>query len=345
MAIVRSYANNFEVVDRTPELMLIPNTWDIINQMNIFPPVEGVMTNAITLEVIEEDGANIIDMVRGQRPSVGKDFSRKLYSFPVPHYPHIDHLSPEDIAGKSAYGTNDQAENVAAAVARKLKRIRRNFARLREVQRAKVITTGTVYAPNGTVSIDYYSAFGISRLEVDCVLGTSTTDIAAKIESAIASITDNLKSGSDPITGFVGLASPAWFAKLIAHAKVTDAYKYYSSNYELLRNRLPANGLPMGTRTFFYQGVMFVEYRGTDLEGNALIPSGDCYILPTGAFDAFASYAAPAMTFDLVNTIGEEMYLFQFSDPRGKSIDFEGESNTIDVLRRPQAVVRMYSSN
>lgn len=345
MAIVRSYANNFEITDRTPELLLIPNTWDVINQLNIFPAVEGITTNSVSLELIEEDGASIVDMVRGSRPTVGKDFTRKLYSFPVAHYPHYDSLKPEDIAGKTAYGSNDQAENVAQAVARKLKRIRRNFARLREVQRAKVITAGTVYAPNNTVTIDYYSAFGITRLEVDCLLGTAGTDIAAKIESAIASITDNLKTGTDPITGFVGLASPVWFAKLIAHAKVTSAYTYYSSNYELLRDRLPTQGLPMGIRTFFYQGVLFVEYRGTDLEGNALIPSGDCYILPQGAFDAFASYAAPAMTFDLVNTMGEEMYLFQFSDPKGKSIEFEGESNVIDLLRRPAAIVRMYSSN
>lgn len=344
MAIVRSYTNNFEFQDRTPEIMLIPNTWDIINQLNIFPAVQGVMGNSITLEQITEDGATIVDMVRGARPEVSKDFSRKLYSFPIPHYPLYDSIKPEDIQGKTAYGTNDQAENVAAAVARKLKRIRRSHAWLREVARAKVITSGTVYAPNGTVSIDYYSAFGITRLETDCLLGTSGTDVAAKVETAIASITDNIKSGDDPITGFVGLASPTFFAALISHAKVVDAYKYYSSNYELLRNRLPGQGLPMATRTFMYQGVFFIEYRGS-YNGTALIPAGDCYVVPQGASDAFASYAGPAAKMDLINSIGQEIYVFEYTSPRGDGIDFESESNVIDVLRRPQAVVRLYTSN
>lgn len=346
MAIVRSYDNNFSFVDRTPEIMLIPNSWDIINQLNIFPSVpEGVMSHSITVEKITEDGATIVDLVRGSRPNVSKDFTRQVYSFPIPYYAFDDHIGPQDIQGRTAYGTNDQAENVAAAVARKLKRIKRSWAWEREVARAKVLTAGTVYAPNGTVSIDYYSAFGITRLETDCLLGTAGTDIAAKVETAIASITDNLQSGDNPIEGFVGLASPVFFAKLIAHSKVTNAYQYYSSNYELLRDRLPsALNLPKGTRTFFYQGVLFIEYRGT-YNGTALIPSGDCYVVPQGRTDAFASYAGPALKMDLVNTMGVELYVFEYTSPKGDGIDFESESSTIDCLRKPQAVVRLYSSN
>ena len=36
MSIVRSYTNNFEVIDRTTELLSIPLQWDIINRLGIF---------------------------------------------------------------------------------------------------------------------------------------------------------------------------------------------------------------------------------------------------------------------------------------------------------------------
>ena len=52
MSIVRSYSNNFEVIDRTEQLLSIPNSWDVIGRLGIFGAVEGVTTNTVSFEDI-----------------------------------------------------------------------------------------------------------------------------------------------------------------------------------------------------------------------------------------------------------------------------------------------------
>lgn len=341
MAIVRSYTDNFQFIDRTQELLLIPNTWGIISNSGAFPAIEGVTSNTVSLEQITQSGATMVDRVRGERANFSKDYTRKLYSFSIPHFPLDDKLTPEDIQGKTAYGTNDQAENVAAALSRKLERIRRSHAWLQEKARCQLLADGTVYAPNGTVSTNYYTEFGISRKEIDFVFGTATTDIIGKIEEGIAHIIDNMQSG-DTATNFVAYCHPTFFANLIKHAKVQAAYTYYSSTQEPLRQRLDSS-LPMGTRVFVFGGVTFVEYRGA-FNGVDLMTAGEARLIPVGSQDVFASFAGPALKLDLVNTVGQEAYVFTYPDMKGNGIDIESESNILHVLRKPQAVVRLYSS-
>lgn len=344
--IVRSYVNNFEFIDRTPQLLIIPNQWDIINQLNIFPAVEGVMSNTVSLEQIIDTTAIMVDRVRGERNNYSKDSVRKLYSFPIPHFPLDDALTPADIQGKTAYGTNDMEEQVSLAVARKLSRIRRSHAMFMEIARAKLLEDGTVYAPNGTVSVNYYTEFGISRKEIDFAFGTSTSDILGKGEEGIAHIYDNILNGTTSISGFVAICHPTFFANLIKHPTTKTAYQYYTSvgAQEPLRQRL-SSALPRGTRMFDYGGITYVEYRGLKPDGTPFVPAGEARLVPTEAFDIFGSYAAPAQKMDLVNTVGMEAYVFEYRDPKGNGIEFESESNLLHVARRPAVIVRLYSSN
>lgn len=337
MATIRSFDKPFEVVDLTEELNLIPNTWGLINELGLFRS-ESVTQHSITVEATTGTLSVIGDAVRGARNTVNKDDTRNIRSFPVPHFPQDDQISPTDLQGKRAYGS-DQADTEAAVVARKLERIRRNHAVTMEAARAYAITTGAIYAPNGTVVDNYYTSFGITRLEVDAVLGTTTTDVAAKVEQAIASIQDNITSG-EVIQSITALCSPVFFAKLIAQAGVKEAFKYYSSTQEPLRNRLGSGVY----RRFLFAGVEFIEYRGS-YNGTALIPSGDAYFFPMGTQDTFISYFSPANKLSLVNTMGEPVYAFQYRDVKDEGILLQSESNQLHLVRRPQAIVRMFSSN
>jgi hypothetical protein len=68
-------------------------------------------------------------------------------------------------------------------------------------------------------------------------------------------------------------------------------------------------------------------------------------MLPTGTQDMFISYFSPANKFSHVNTLGEEVYAFTYRGATDESIVIQTESNQLHLLRRPQAVVRLYSSN
>lgn len=339
MATVRSFEKPFEVVDYTEELLLVPNQWGLINSLGIFRS-EPVAQHSITVESTAGTLAVLTDQVRGARNTMNSDDTRALRSFAIPHFPLDDAVKPQDVQGKRAYGSADQAETEAAVIARKLQRIRMNHAVTMEAARAYAITNGAIYAPNGTVVGNYYTDFGVTRKEVDFVLGTSTTEILAKSEEVIAHIQDNILSG-EVVTGVVALCSPTFFAKLISHATVKEAYKYYTSTQEPLRNRLGGGGL---YRRFVHGNVTYIEYRGS-YNGTALIPAGDAYFMPEGTADMFISYFSPANKFAFVNTLGEEAYAFTYRAANDSEITIETEHNALHLIRRPAAVVRGFSSN
>lgn len=336
--IVRSFNNQFEVQDWTEEVNVVPNQWGTIGQMGIFQE-EPVAEHVVVFEEITKDGALIVDRVRGDRATQAKQAGRKLHTFAVPHFPHDDSISPQDIQGKRAYGAPAEAETLEAVRARKMERIRQNHAWTLEYARAQAITAGTVYAPNGTVSQNWNTEFGVSRLSVDFLLGTSTTEVLDKINTCIAQIQDN--TGGEIFTGTVVLTSPEFFAKLISHASVKTAYQYYSSTQEPLRQRL--GGADAMHRVFEHGGTRFVEMRDT-YAGQRLIPAGKAYMVPLGT-NAFKTYFSPANRFGLVNTLGEQVYLFESRDNKGTKIELESESNFVNALLRPAMVVELTSSN
>lgn len=338
MATIRSFDKPFELTDWTEELLIIPNEWGLINSMGIFEQ-DGVSQHTITVEEINKSINLIEDRVRGERNNMNKDYERKLHSFAIPHFPLDDYIKPEDIQGKRAYGQANSEEQLALVRARKLERIRKNHAITLEAARMQAITQGTVYAPNNTVVVDWYSAFGITRKEIDFDLGTATTDVIAKSEEAIAHIQDNIQSG-DIVTEIMALCSPEFFGKLIAQAGVKEAYKYYSSTQEPLRTRLGGGGI---YRRFVHGNITYVEYRGS-YNGTALIPAGDAYFIPRGVSDLFKTYFSPANKFSFVNTMGEEAYVFEYPGDKDEEIVIQSESNFVNMLRRPQIVVRAFSS-
>lgn len=342
MATIRSYTNAFEVVDVTGELQLIPNSWTLLNDSSLFSE-EFLSTNTVTFEEQSQTLGLIGDQFRGAKPQANKDDNRKIRSYPIAHFPVVDAIKPEDIQGKRAYGSNDMAETEAAVLARKMQRIRRNMDITMEVGRFSLLTTGNLYAPNGTISGNVFTDFGITQTSVDFVLGTAGTDIVAKTESVIAAMQDNANTG-DVITSVIAYCSPEWFAKFIAHAKIQTAYQYFSATEGQMIQRNRAGGNNGLYREFNYAGIRFIEVR-TVLAGQRLIPAGEVVFVPTGTSDTFVSYFGPANRMDFVNTIAERGYLWTYRDPKGQGIDIDGEFNVTSICRRPALIVKGTSSN
>lgn len=342
MPITRSYTSNFDVVDYTQELQIVPNSWTLLNDAGLFSE-EFLTTHTVTFEEQNQTLALIGDQHRGAKPQANKDDVRKIRSYPIAHFPIVDQILPTDIQGKRAYGSQNQAETEAAVIARKMERIRRNIDITLEVGRFSTLTTGNLYAPNGSISGNLFSDFGITQTSVDFVLGTATTDVMAKTESVIAAMQDNANTG-DVITGVIAYCSPEWFSKFIAHAKIQTAYQYYTATegQQIQRNRAGGNnGL---YREFSYGGIRFIEVR-TVLAGQRLIPAGEVVFVPVGTTDTFVSYFGPANRLDFVNTVAERAYLWMYRDPKGTHIDLDGEFDVTHVIRRPQLVIKGTTSN
>lgn len=342
MAVIRSYVNGFELSDLTENLMLVPNVWGLSQQLGIFD-TEGVTQETVTLEVLRKSYGLLEDRIRGQRAMLNSDDGRTLHSFAIPHFPADDYITPRDIIGKRAYGT-DGPERLDAVRARKLERIRASHAATLEGARMHTLLTGTAYAPNGTVAYDWFGEFGVTRKTVDFDLSTASTDLIPKIEEVIAHIQDNAFQGS-AAGDIYALCSPEFFAALIGHASMKENYKYYAtSGMNVLRDRLVAAGADARYREFYFGGVLFVEYRGgfAGKIGEPVtryIPAGKAIFLPRSTNGEFITYFGPADKFDLVGTVGQEAYAFEYADPKGEKITIETETNFLNVLRRPQLIV------
>lgn len=344
MSIIRSFGNNFQLNDWTQELLVIPNQYGMIQQLGLFD-VEGVATNTATFEMINQSIGLIGDKVRGERNNVSKDYTRLIKAYPIPHFPLDDAIKPADIQGKSAFGGSGAGipEQLDMVRARKLERIRRSHAQTLETARMKLLTTGDLYAPNGTIAGNFYTDFGVTRKEVDFDLDTSTTEVLLKIEEVVAHIQDNLFTG-DVVNQVLTLCSPEFFSKLVTHPSVKAAYQFYSSTQEPLRRGGREMGATGGLNREFVHGAMrFVEYRGFAPDGTRFIPANDAYSFPLGTTDVFKTYFGPADKFDFVNTFGVEAYFFEYPNTTDTEILIQSESNFLNACRRPQILVRGYT--
>lgn len=334
--IIRSFGNNFEVSDWTQEISTIENQWGTIGQLGLFREIP-VAEHVIAFETRKEDGGIIVDRIRGDRNNVGRSQERKIHTFAVPHFPLADQILPQDIQGKRAYGSASDVETLANKRTEKMEFIRKAHARTLEVARAQAIVSATAYAPNGTVNQNYLTEFGITRTTVPFILGTAGTDVISKVEAVIAAIQDN--AGMTSFNGIVGLCSSGFFSSLIAHASVKTAYTYYASTQEPLRQRLAPGGSATAMhREFVFGGVRFIEMRDS-FAGTPLITANEAFFVPTGT-DAFATYFGPANRFGLVNTLGEQVYMFEQASTNGTAIEIETESNHLSALLRPELVIR-----
>jgi len=342
--LTRSPSNNFDVVDLTSAVRNIPIQYGTFNNMGIFSE-EGVASETVMFEEVTKNGALIVDRVRGEKNTVSKDGSRKLHSFVIPHFPLDDYISPKDLQNKSAYEQMDEAETLDKVRQKKLERLRQNHDWTLNKARAQALFSATVYAPNGTVTQNWNTEFGVTRTAVDFVLGTSTTEVLLKIEDVLTAVYDGM--AGENYTGIVVPCDSAFFNKLITHPLVKDAYRSFTANragLDPMRGRLTAGGSGvLNGREFEFGGLVFKEVRDS-YNGTKIVTASEGVAVPTGS-DMFKTYFAPAERFGLVNTQGEMMYAFEQAAQNNTKITIETEANHASALLRPQAVVRCYTSN
>ena len=334
MATTHSFNRPYEMVDYTDECLLIPNQWGLLNTLGLFSQ-EGVAQNTVTFDKTARTLGLLEDTVRGERVRWNKGETSQLHSFYIPHFTLDDRILPEDIQDKRKVGSTD-AESLDNVRMKKLERIRKSHAATLEYARALALR-GLAYAPNNTVSYNWYTELGVTQKSVAFDLLNHATEVIEKGEEVIAHIQDNAQNGA-VISDIVGIASPEFFAKLIKQANVKDAYTYYASSQEPRRERL-GTGL---NRTFEYGGITYIEYRGS-FNGQRLVPADECYFIPRGMAEEFVTTFGPAHHIDYVNTVGREAYVFEYADTKGRGYDIESETNFLIVMRRPELIVKAVS--
>jgi len=217
---------------------------------------------------------------------------------------------------------------------RKLTRMRQKHAQTREFMEINALR-GIVRDGAGTTLYNYFTEFGISQISVAMALGTDATKVSAKVREVSRNIEDNLLGETS--TGVHALVGPGFFDKLIEHPNVKEAYKYYQSGAQPLREDM--------RRMFPFGGIVFEEYNATvtlsDGTTERLIPDTEGVAFPMGTMDTFVTYGGPANLMETVNTIGVPIYARQLTRVDGTGIDLKTEASPLPINKRPRTVIKL----
>lgn len=282
----------------------------------------------------------------GTRMFNTQDDKKQLLSVPVPHFGVEDAITVEDVVQKvkweDFFDTRSlEIETVGSVQLRKLNQARRNVNRLWDNVQMNLLRDGTVYAPNGTVVVNWYTEFGVTRSDVNLVVSDPLVDPKTSIQAVIDTIQANFQGGYDP-SRFMGLLGRTLFDNLAAHPAVRDAARYGaltgSQNAEVLAGRLGVSTLDASAyyQVLDFGGVVFVRLNDTEM------PANEGRVFPTDVDGLFRTYFAPAQnTFDQVNDVAEDVYYEIKMNYDRDRVRIRYESNPIAVSMHPSSIVRV----
>ncbi len=335
MSLVTSTLNPFLLVDRTDELIEIPENPTLMNDLGIWRE-DFLATRTVTFE--QRNGHLFIlkDYLDGHKPQTTGNDVRKLHSYTMAHFPFYDALFPQDIAGVARPGSNGtQLDTKERALMVKLERARLSFDRTMNFARFRTLAAGDIWSPNGTIGGNFYTDFGLTRKVVNFALATPGTDIIGKFEEIIAAFQDSATSGEE-IRRVVAYASPGFFNALINHPKVQAAYNLYAAMAPQQISRDRAGGMDY-RRHFVFSNVEIIEVRES-IDGTPLVNANEAIFIADDGDGSFVTAYGPPNRFDYVNTIAERGYLWTREAEDGTKIEIDGQTNFLNMLRRPNLV-------
>lgn len=323
----------------TDAINIVPNSYGRLNELNVFP-IRGVATTYVEIEY-KNGVLNLLRTAeRGARGTAALRGRRNVRIFKVPHIPHFDALLASDLQNRIPFGANDVLARVQDATNEKLEDMTSKHFITLEAMRASALN-GVLLDADGSVIIDYFAEFGITQKTVSFALGTAGTEIINKNTEVLGYLEDNLLG--ETMSGARALCSPEFFAAYVTHPNVKEAYKYYTSQPEPLRNDL--------RKGFKHAGIMWEEYRGNanyvaedgSVVNRKFIPAGEARIYPEGTRQTFQTYLAPPDALSEVNSAPAEGQLIHVSQERmdhDVGIEFKSQSNPLPIVKRPALLVR-----
>lgn len=297
------------------------------------------------------ESANVLtDIPYGTRPqTVGEGEAGYLY-VEVPHFAATASIDPADIRGFASLTEflevdeeDVRFETYSNVMTKKMEGMRKSMVNTWEVALFNTLMTGDAYAPNGTIldqtgaPVNFYTLFGLTRQEFTVDALDDDADVEAQIEAAKAYIQDNMDSGS-VVGEFYAIVGTTFFNALARNPEIRASIRAVGGD---LARRLLIDGKPSefgnAYRQIDYAGVTFIEDRYV-MKGDR---ADQGFIFALDAPDLIRTYYAPPVDkFDLVNSIAQETYTFQYSElnTRHESVTFDHESNFLFALTRPQAI-------
>lgn len=318
----------FTLQTMTAAISRVPYKPGFVSRRGLFTE-KGVTTNTVLIE--EREGQlRLVQTSNREGPITPAERKRrKIRSFVIPHLREEDYAMASEVVGVRQFGTEGSFDTVENLRNERSANMADNLDVTLEYHRVGAIQ-GVVLDADGSVLFDLFDEFGVEQLpEVDFDLDNPNAVEGAllkKCNSVTRAIANEL--GAVELPGVEALCGDAFFDDLITQKEVRDVYRYQ----EAARN---AAGLVFNWVR--YGDITWINYRNG---GFNLINTNKCHLYPTGVKDLFLTRFGPANYIETVNTVGLPRYAKGIVDPWGKRVDFEAQSNPLNLCTRPRTLIQ-----
>lgn len=345
MAMIDAFKGSaFSMISLAAAINVVPNSYGRVRELGLFRP-KALPTTTFKIE-FKNGVLNLLQTSArgGSAGTVGRSPKRNIRNYEVFHIEHDEFIYADDIQNVRAFGEENQLQSLTDLVNDKLETLSGKFDITEEWHLVNAIQ-GKLVDADGTELFNAFTDFSITEKSVDFVLGTGSADIDAKTLEVVRHIEDNALG--ETVTGVHALVGSTWFDKFVAHPQIKDAYKFYTSTQEPLREDV--------RRRFVHKGVVFEEYRGraTYLNPNetvttrAFIADSEARFFPLGTRQTFLQHYGPADFVSAANKPGQRLAIKMLPDPSGKDkfVGMHAQTNPFPLCTRPALLVKGTTSN
>ena len=285
------------------QVAYVPN---LLGSLNIFEPVP-VYTRTVAVERKEQGLALIPTSPLGAPPRETDRDGRTIRDLRTTRLADSFTMYAYEVEGIRAFGTESEFEALETEYAGRMATVRGNMELTHEFHRLGALQGKLLDADGITVIYDYFDEFGIAEpAAIDFELDNENTDVRGKCQIVVRATARAAKGNFTPATQVHAIASDEFYDKLIAHPKVVATYQNWMAA-EALREKT-------AFESFYFGGITFHNYRGTDDTSTVAVPAGQAKFFPVGARDVFKKAMAPAEFGPYVNTRGQDTYAINVID-------------------------------
>lgn len=304
----------------------------LIGSLGIFTP-KPVRTRTVAVEV----KGNTLNIVQTSEPGAPRtkraNNKADIRDLRVRRIEESSTITAEQLQGIRAFGSETELKTLQSEVAERQQDCIDDLSATVERLRLSCINGVLLDADDSTI-YDYYSTFGISQpAEIDFNWTARTKCkqfVAANVKRPILRA---LGGRAAPGMRILALCGDDFYDEMQENGEYRDTFKNTEKASKLLEDSV--------FDAVDAWGVTWLNYRGTDDNSKVAIGVDKVKFLPIGVRGLFQEAFAPAPTFSLVNTMGQEWYSRIIVDKdREEWADVEIESHRLPICTRPDALLQ-----
>lgn len=303
----------------------------LIGSLNLFTPVP-VRTRLVAVEQ-KAQTLRIVQTSEPGAPRTRRNLDKaRIVDLRVRRIEEASRLTAEEIQGIRAFGSETELKTMQMEVAERQQTVIDDLSATVERLRLSCINGVLVDADNSTI-YDYYSTFGFTAASQIAFNWASRTQCKQFVANNVTRpIIRALGGIAPPGMRIVALCGDDFFDLLQENAEYRETYLNTERASDLLKNTV--------FQSIEAWGVTWINYRGTDDNSTVAIPTEQARFFPVGVRGLFQEAFAPAPTFSLVNTRGQEWYSRIVVDKdREEWADIEVESHRLPICTRPETLL------